>query len=42
MEVARNATPSPAYNSAEGYGYTPHGGTGAGVRTFVQFLEDQQ
>jgi leucyl aminopeptidase len=32
----------PAYNSAEGYGYTPHGGTGAGVRTFVQFLEDQQ
>jgi leucyl aminopeptidase len=32
----------PAYNSADGYGYTPHGGTGAGVRTFVQFLEDQQ
>jgi leucyl aminopeptidase len=32
----------PAYNSGEGYGYTPHGGTGAGVRTFVQFLEDQE
>jgi leucyl aminopeptidase len=32
----------PAYNSADAYGYTPHGGTGAGVRTFVQFLEDQQ
>jgi leucyl aminopeptidase len=32
----------PAYNSAGSYGYTPHGGTGAGVRTFVQFLEDQQ
>jgi leucyl aminopeptidase len=32
----------PAYNSADGYGYTPHGGTGAGVRTFVQFLEGQQ
>jgi leucyl aminopeptidase len=30
----------PAYNSADAYGYTPHGGTGAGVRTFVQFLED--
>jgi leucyl aminopeptidase len=29
----------PAYNSGEAYGYTPHGGTGAGVRTFVQFLE---
>ena len=32
----------PAYNSGEAYGYTPHGGTGAAVRTFVQFLEDQQ
>ncbi|MBK5305320.1 MAG: leucyl aminopeptidase [Frankiaceae bacterium] len=32
----------PAYNSADDYGYTPHGGTGAGVRTFVQFLEDAQ
>jgi leucyl aminopeptidase len=30
----------PAYNSGEAYGYTPHGGTGAAVRTFVQFLED--
>ena len=30
----------PAYNSAEPYGYTPHGGTGAAVRTFVQLLED--
>ena len=30
----------PAYNSAEAYGYTPHGGTGAAVRTFVQLLED--
>jgi leucyl aminopeptidase len=32
----------PAYNSGAAYGYTPHGGTGAGVRTFVQFLEDSQ
>jgi leucyl aminopeptidase len=32
----------PAYNSADAYGYTPHGGTGAGVRTFVQYLEDVQ
>jgi len=30
----------PAYNSADPYGYTPHGGTGAAVRTFVQLLED--
>ena len=30
----------PAYNSGEPYGYTPHGGTGAAVRTFVQVLED--
>jgi leucyl aminopeptidase len=30
----------PAYNSGDAYGYTPHGGTGAAVRTFVQFLED--
>ncbi len=30
----------PAYNSGEPYGYTSHGGTGAGVRTFVQVLED--
>ncbi len=30
----------PAYNSGAAYGYTPHGGTGAAVRTFVQLLED--
>ncbi len=30
----------PAYNSADAYGYTPHGGTGAAVRTFLQVLED--
>jgi leucyl aminopeptidase len=30
----------PAYNSGDAYGYTPHGGTGAAVRTFVQLLED--
>ena len=30
----------PAYNSGEPYGYTPKGGTGAAVRTFVQVLED--
>jgi leucyl aminopeptidase len=30
----------PSFNSAEPYGYTPHGGTGAAVRTFVQVLED--
>ena len=30
----------PAYNGGEAYGYTPHGGTGAAVRTFVQVLED--
>jgi leucyl aminopeptidase len=30
----------PAFNGAEAYGYTPHGGTGAAVRTFVQLLED--
>jgi leucyl aminopeptidase len=30
----------PAYNSGEAYGYTPHGGTGAAVRTLVQVLED--
>ena len=30
----------PAYNSGEAYGYTPHGGTGAAVRTFVQICED--
>jgi leucyl aminopeptidase len=30
----------PAFNSSEAYGYTPHGGTGAAVRTFVRLLED--
>ena len=30
----------PSFNSADAYGYTPHGGTGAAVRTFVQLLED--
>ncbi|MCW2621690.1 MAG: Leucyl aminopeptidase [Frankiales bacterium] len=30
----------PAFNSGDPYGYTPHGGTGAAVRTFVQLLED--
>ncbi|HWH30166.1 MAG TPA: leucyl aminopeptidase [Mycobacteriales bacterium] len=30
----------PAYNPGEAYGYTPHGGTGAAVRTFVQVVED--
>jgi len=30
----------PAYNSGQAYGYTPQGGTGAAVRTFVQVLED--
>ena len=30
----------PAFNSGEPYGYTPTGGTGAAVRTFVQVLED--
>jgi leucyl aminopeptidase len=30
----------PAFNGGEAYGYTPQGGTGAAVRTFVQLLED--
>ena len=30
----------PAFNAGEAYGYTPHGGTGAAVRTFVQVVED--
>ena len=30
----------PAFNGGEAYGYTPRGGTGAAVRTFVQLLED--
>jgi len=31
----------PAYNGGSGWGYTPAGGTGFGVRTLIQFLEDQ-
>ena len=30
----------PAFNQADAYGYTPKGGTGAAVRTFVQLAED--
>jgi leucyl aminopeptidase len=30
----------PAYNTAEAYGYTPKGATGAGVRTLLQLLSD--
>jgi leucyl aminopeptidase len=30
----------PAYNTGAPYGYTPTGGTGAAVRTFVQLLEE--
>jgi leucyl aminopeptidase len=30
----------PAYNTADAWGYTPKGGTGFGVRTFVQLVED--
>ena len=30
----------PSFNPGDAYGYTPHGGTGAAVRTFVQVLED--
>ena len=30
----------PAYNEGGPYGYTPKGGTGAGVRTLVQLAED--
>jgi leucyl aminopeptidase len=30
----------PAYNGSAPFGYTPTGGTGAAVRTFVQLLED--
>ncbi len=30
----------PAYNSGAPYGYTPSGGTGAAVRTFVQLLDE--
>ena len=30
----------PAYNGGAAYGYTPAGGTGAAVRTFIQLLEE--
>jgi leucyl aminopeptidase len=30
----------PAFNEGEPYGYTPKGGTGAGVRALVQLVED--
>jgi leucyl aminopeptidase len=30
----------PAFNDSEPYGYTPKGGTGAGVRTLVRVVED--
>jgi leucyl aminopeptidase len=30
----------PAFNQGDAYGYTPKGGTGAAVRTFVQLAED--
>jgi leucyl aminopeptidase len=30
----------PAFNQGDPYGYTPKGGTGAGVRTFVQLADD--
>ncbi|MCI0686860.1 MAG: leucyl aminopeptidase [Sporichthyaceae bacterium] len=30
----------PSFNDGEPYGYTPKGGTGAGVRTLVQLAED--
>jgi leucyl aminopeptidase len=30
----------PAFNKGQPHGYTPKGGTGAAVRTFVQFVED--
>ena len=29
----------PAYNTGSAYGYTPVGGTGCAVRTFVEYLE---
>ena len=30
----------PAFNEKSAYGYTPKGGTGAAVRTFVELVED--
>jgi leucyl aminopeptidase len=29
----------PAFNEGEGWGYTPTGGTGVGVRTLLRLLE---
>ena len=31
----------PAFNNEDPHGYTPKGGTGAAVRTFVQLAEDE-
>jgi leucyl aminopeptidase len=31
----------PSYNDGERYGYTPHGGTGTGVRTLVRLAADR-
>ncbi|MFN2625564.1 MAG: hypothetical protein ABR520_05710, partial [Mycobacteriales bacterium] len=31
----------PSFNNDKPYGYTPKGGTGAAVRTFLQFAEDE-
>lgn len=36
LDIAR-----PAYNEESAYGFTPGGGTGAGVRTLFQFLESR-
>ncbi len=30
----------PSFNEGDAYGYTPKGGTGAGVRTLVQLARD--
>jgi leucyl aminopeptidase len=30
----------PAFNQSDAYGYTPKGGTGAAVRTFIQVAQD--
>jgi leucyl aminopeptidase len=30
----------PAFNQSDAYGYTPKGGTGAAVRTFIQIAQD--
>ncbi|WP_062212333.1 leucyl aminopeptidase [Demequina oxidasica] len=36
LDIAR-----PAYNESSPHGFTPSGGTGAGVRTLLQFLENR-